>query len=155
MLSNLPKSGSDKINLASVLGILGIFLLGPLCYFSIGNIYFESIINGNFYFDSSLTDFSNIVMTINLLYLIALAYGVPGVVIGLIIGKYTGRKVLGMEIGLISGMMIWPFLSTSSIHMEMILYSIGGVAAGVMGCYLGRKIGRHVGNTVLQKMKSK
>ena len=155
MLSNLTKNGSNKINLASILGIIGIFLLGPLGYFSIGNIYVESIIDGNYYFDPALTGIWNIVMTINLLYLFALTGGIPCMVMGLIIGKYSGRKVLGMEIGLVSGMIVWPLLSTISLPQEMSLYSVGGLAVGVMGCYLGRKVGQHAGNVIMQKVKSK
>jgi len=154
MLSNLSKSGSDKINLSSILGICGIFLLGPLGYLSVGNIYLQSILDGNYYFDPALTNVWSILTTVNLLYLFALAGGIPGLAVGFTVGKYSGQKLLGMEIGLISGMLIWPFLNVNFSSLEMLSYSIGGLTVGVLSCFLGRKIGQHVGNRMLQKINS-
>ena len=150
MLSNLSRRDNDKINLISGLGIFGIFLLGPLSYLSIANIFLASIIAGNFYFDPALIDVSNIFMTENLVYLFALAGGIPGLIIGLAVGKFSGKKVLGMELGLITGMSILPILTFSSIPLEMLLYSLGGLLVGLLGCYLGRKGGRFTGKVLLQ-----
>jgi hypothetical protein len=155
MLSNLSRRDYDKINLISGLGICGIFLLGPLSYLSIANIFLQSIIAGNFYFDPAVTAISNISMTVNLVYLFALAGGVPGLIIGLAVGKFSGKKVLGMELGLVTGMSILPIQTFNSISLEMLLYSLGGLLVGLLGCYLGRKVGRFAGKVLLQKIISK
>ena len=154
MLSIRSRSDNDKINLVSGLGICGIFLLGPSSYLSIANIFLASIIAGNYYFDPAVTAISNISETVNLLYLFALAGGVPGLIIGLVVGKFSGKKVLGMELGLVTGMSILPILSFSSIPLEMLLYSLGGLLVGLLGCYLGRKVGRFTGKVLLQKIMS-
>ena len=150
MLSNLSRRDNDKINLVSGLGICGIFILGPLGYLSVGNIFLSSIIAGNYYFDPALTEISNIFMTVNLLYVFALAGGIPGLVIGLMVGKFSGKKTLGMELGLVTGMSIWPILTFNHISLEMLLYSLGGLFVGLLGCYLGRKVGRLGGKVLLR-----
>ena len=154
MLSVLSRKGNDKLNPIIGLGICGMFLLGPLGYFSVANIYLKSIISGNHYFDASITSISSISAEMNLLYLLALAGGIPGLVGGFLIGKLLKKKVLGMELGVITGMWVWPFLALVSLPIETSFYPMAGIVVGLAGCFVGRKIGRFTGKVILQKIQS-
>lgn len=154
MLSILAKRGNDKKTPITGLGICGMLLLGPLGYFSIANIFLKGIISGNHYFDASIINISSISAEINLLYILALAGGVPGLILGLAIGKYFGKKMLGMELGIITGMWVWPSFAIVSVPLEISFYPLGGLLVGLAGCYIGRKIGRFAGKIIFQKIKS-
>ncbi|MGD8300623.1 MAG: hypothetical protein PVJ16_09550 [Nitrosopumilaceae archaeon] len=154
MLSVLSRKGNDKLNPTTALGICGMVFFGPLGYFSVANIFLKSMISGNHYFDSSLTSISSISAEMNLIYLLALAGGVPGLILGFTIGKFSGRKVIGMEIGAIAGIWAWPFLVFVSSPLEISFYLLGGILVGLAGCYIGRKTGRFAGKVILQKISS-
>jgi hypothetical protein len=154
MLSILSRKGNDKLTPISVLGICGIVLFGPLGYFAIANIFLKSIISGNYYFDANITSISSISAEINLLYILALAGGIPGLVLGFTMGKSFERKMLGMELGIIAGMWAWSFFAFVSVPLEISFYSLGGVLVGLAGCYAGRRIGRFAGKVILQKINS-
>ena len=154
MLSHLSFKGKDKINLVSIFGICGMLFFGPLGYFSIGNIFLENIVSGNYYFDDSLTSIYSISKSINLVYLMSLAVAIPGLIIGWGIGKILGKEIIGLEIGAITGMSVWPLLLVNSAPLEISLYSLGGMVVGIIGCYFGRKMGRRLGKILMQKIKS-
>ena len=157
--SDQQNNKENKFTIPNILGICGIFFLGPVVWWYWGNVVLEILLVESSLF--SVIDAGRqhieIPTMLGILFLFASLTGLAGIVAGYGLGWAFDKKILGIEIGLVGGLSFTPiyFMVSGISSGGPFLISLVGWLIGLAGCYLGKKGGRALGELILENKKGK
>lgn len=131
-----------------ILGLVGIFLLGPLVWFYVGNFLLKLLFESRGLETLGMgfpPGWEMLPSFLIVLYLFASIPGSIGMLIGFFIGNIIKKSQLGSEIGLVAGMSYTPFSLLLTYGYEGSFFLLSGWGIGLAGCLLGKIGGRALG----------